>query len=233
MVQIAIAENDDFYVQQLVEYLDRYKQENGINIAVDIFTDGAMLVKRYDKDYNIVLLDIDMPILNGMATAKEIRRIDAAVIIIFITNMAQYAIKGYSVGALDYLLKPITYFAFSQCLQKAIARADKPLAQYITISSGRGIQKLNLQNIYYIESQGNSLLYHTSSGEYKIIGTLKSVEASLKDKSFERGHSGYLINLFHVDAINGDFAIVQGKKLPISRSRKANFMKAFSSYIGG
>ncbi len=231
MVRIAIVDDDDFYVKQLVEYLDRYQQENDIEITVDIFTDGAMLVERYNKDYSIILLDIEMPLLDGMAAAEEIRKVDEAVVIIFITNMAQFAIKGYSVGALDYVVKPIAYFAFSQCLQKAIARARKPPVQYLTISSRNGIQKLNIADIYYIESQGNSLLYHTSSGEHKVTGTLKSVEASLKDKAFERGNSGYLINLRHVDAITDSFAIVHGSKLPLSRSRKGSFIKAFSSFI--
>lgn len=233
MVRIAIVEDDEFYVKQLVEYLERYEQETGIEIIADVFTDGAMLVDRYNKDYSIILLDIEMPILDGMTAAEEIRKVDEEVVIIFITNMAQYAIKGYSVGALDYVLKPIAYFAFSQCLQKAIARVRKPPEQHITISSRAGIRKLNIVDIYYIESQGNSLLYHTSSGEYKVTGTLKNVEESLKDKYFERGNSGYLINLRHVDAIANGFAIVKGVKLALSRSRRGSFMKAFTSFIEG
>ena len=231
MIKVAIVEDDDMYIRQLREYLNLYSSEYCNDIVFDVFTDGAMLVERYDKTYNIIFMDIDMPILDGMEAAEEIRKIDDEVIIMFITNMAQYAIRGYAVGAFDYVLKPISYFAFSQCLSKAIARMRKMAAQYITVRINRGIQKLNVSDIKYIESRKHMLVYHTFAGEIVTAGTMKSAEADLKSMNFARSHNEYLINLAHVSAICDGCAIVNGKQVPLSRSRKASFEALFVSYI--
>lgn len=231
IVRIAIVEDDKTYADQLIEFLGRYQVDNGLKITYDLYTNGAMLTQPYDKEYGIIFMDIDMPVMDGMSAAKEIRKVDGTVIIIFITNMAQYAIKGYSVNALDYLLKPIGYFAFSQCLNKAITRLSKLEDQYIAVCVNRRMQKINLTDIYYIESMKHTLTFYTSHGEYVTNSTLKVMEASLADKFFARGGSGFLINLRHVDAIRDGCAIVRGKPIPLSRSRKASFEKALINYI--
>ena len=87
-------------------------------------------------------MDIEMEFMNGMDAATKIREVDREVIIIFITNMAQYAIQGYAVYALDYVLKPISYFAFSQKLQRAVGRMKKRKERYINIVSKNGVNKV-------------------------------------------------------------------------------------------
>ena len=107
------------------EYVRRYTRQYGTEFEVTVFADGVDILEDYRAVYDIIFLDVEMKHLDGMTTAERIRQMDADVILIFITNMAQYAIRGYSVGALDYVLKPVPYFAFSQQLLKAVARLEK------------------------------------------------------------------------------------------------------------
>ena len=173
-----------------------------------------------------------MKFMDGMSAAEEIRKVDTEVVIIFITNMAQYAIRGYAVDALDYVLKPVSYFAFSQRLNRAIGRMKKREQKVITVNIKGGAVRINIANIYYIESQGHTLVLHTILGDYESQGTMKEVEEKLADLNFCRGNKGYLINLQHVDGIQDGCAVVKGEPLLLSRSRKKEFMEALANYWG-
>ena len=141
--------------------------------------------------------------------------------------MAQYAIRGYAVDALDYVLKPVSYFAFSQRLSRAIGRMKKRETKMIMVSMKGGTVRINIANIYYIESQGHTLILHTILGDYETTGTMKEMEEKLADMNFCRGNKGYLINLAHVDGITDGCAMVKGEQLVLSRARKKEFMASF------
>lgn len=125
MIRIAIVEDEVRYQEQLIEFLRKFEQDRGENIEVEIYSDGDEIVENYKAQFDIILMDVQMQFMDGMSAAEEIRKMDTEVVIIFITNMAQYAIKGYEVDALDYVLKPISYFPFSQRLNRAIDRMKK------------------------------------------------------------------------------------------------------------
>ena len=113
MKHIAVVEDDSSASQQIQNYLSLYQKENEQEFSVTVFADGLSILEDYHPIWDIILMDIEMPLMDGMTAAKCIRELDQSVIIIFITNMAKYAIKGYEVGALDFVLKPVSYFAFS------------------------------------------------------------------------------------------------------------------------
>lgn len=152
--------------------------------------------------------------------------------IIFITNMTQYAIRGYEVDALDYILKPVSSFAFCQKLWKAIGRMRKRESKYLTVSVKGGMVRLNVEDIYYVESVGHNLIYHTASEDYIVSGTMKKAEEELQDQDFSRGNKCYLINLKHVDGIKEKCAVVRGNMLQISRPRMSSFMQDLTRYWG-
>ena len=224
MIKIAIVEDEQLYAKQLHEYLRKYEKENGEAIEVTIYSDGDQIVEKYQSQYDIILMDIEMKFMDGMSSAEEIRKIDTEVVIIFITNMTQYAIRGYAVDALDYVLKPVSYFALSQRLNRAIGRMRKRESKMIMVNMKGGIVRLNIANIYYIESQGHTLILHTILGDYETSGTMKEMESKLLGMNFCRGNKGYLINLQHVDGISDGCAIVKDEKLILSRARKKEFM---------
>lgn len=230
MLNVAIVEDDALYAKQLEEYLRKYEAEHKEPIEITVFSDGDQIVQKYRSQFDIILMDIEMKFVDGMTAAEEIRKIDSEVVIIFITNMAQYAIRGYAVDALDYVLKPISYFAFSQKLVRAISRMRKRESKAILVNMKDGVVRVNLGNIYYIESQGHTLVLHTILGNYETMGTMKGMEEKLSGLNFSRGNYGYLINLQHVDDVCEGCAMVKGEKLALSRTRKKKFMEDLTKY---
>ncbi len=232
MIRVAIVEDETHYKDQLVEFLQKFEQELGEHIEISTYADGDEFVEDFRAQFDIILMDVQMRFMDGMSAAEEIRKMDSEVVIMFITNMAQYAIKGYAVDALDYILKPISYFQFSQRLNRAIERMKRREKHYITIKIKGGVKRFQISDIYYIESQGHKLIFATKTGEVETSGTMKELEAQLAGYHFFRGNKGYFINLEHVEGMNDIFAIVKGKELLISRPKRKAFMEALSNYWG-
>ncbi len=232
MIKIAVVEDDERYVSKLLQYLETYKKEEKEDFLIKVYRDGCDIVTNYKAQYHIILMDIQMKFVDGMTAAEEIRKKDSDVIIIFITNIPQYAIRGYEVGALDYILKPVSYFVLHKKLKRAIVRLQKTNQQYIIIPVKGGIKREYTSNIYYIESKGHNLIYHTKNGIYLSNGTLKNVEELLTQTHFSRGNNRYLINLEHVEAIENNCAIVKGEHLLLSRTRRNSFMQKLTNYWG-
>lgn len=232
MIRIAVVEDEQMYVEQITGYLRRYEDEQKEELQITVYRDGDGITAEYKAQFDIIFMDIQMKFVDGMTAAEEIRRKDAEVIIIFITNMTQYAIRGYEVNALDYVLKPVTYFAFSQKLGRAVSRIKRRGSTYIVIQIKGGIVRLNAADIYYIESAGHNLIYHTAGAEYISAQTMKQAEEQLEAMSFSRANKCYLINLEHVEGIQDKCAVVKGDKLQISRPRMSDFMQELTKYWG-
>lgn len=233
MLKVAIVEDETEYRELLCDYLKQFEREIKEQIDISLFADGEEIVMPYSGQYDIVLMDIEMKHMDGMMTAEEIRKYDKEVIIIFITNMAQYAIGGYAVDALDYVLKPISYFAFSQRLLRARSRMKKRAEKYINIVSKTGVNKVAISEIIWIESQGHRLIYHAKDCTYvSTTVSMKEITNELSGDHFYRCNRSYLVNLAHVKAIKDSWAILSSGKVLISRSKKADFTKALTYYSG-
>lgn len=233
MLEIAIVEDEESYRNTLCEYLRKYETETEEEIHISVFTDGDEIVENYAAKFDIILMDIEMQFVNGMEAARKIRESDTSVIIIFITNMAQYAIQGYEVDALDYVLKPISYFAFSQRIKRAVGRMKKREEHYINIVSKNGVNKVAVSEIGWIESEGHRLTYHAKDQVYEsTLHSMKEIEKQLEDYNFYRCNKGYLVNLAHVKAIRDGWAILTNGQVMISRAKKSDFQKALTTYAG-
>lgn len=230
MLRIAVVEDEDCQ-EQIARYLKRYAQERERHLEIRYFTDGDMIVEAYKPVYDIVLMDIQLPLLDGFSAAELIRKKDPEVIIIFITNMVQYAIKGYSVDALDYVVKPLSYFPFSQFMDRALNRLQRREARYISINIPRGFQKLNAADIYYVESQDHAITYYTRNGDYRFHGRMRDEEKRLEPYGFLRCHSSFLVNPIHVDGIQEGNIRIAGRLLPVSRSQKKAFFEALAANL--
>lgn len=230
MIRIAVVEDEELYISQLLKYLEKYQKEEKEEFSIRVYRDGDGITTDYQAQYDLILMDIQMKFVDGMTAAEEIRKVDSEVVIIFITSMTQYAIRGYEVGALDYILKPVSYFAFSQKLKRALTRLKRSGKQYVVISVKGGVKRMEVSDIYYIESEGHNLVYHTSEGIFLSGDTMKNMEASLRDFHFARGNKGYLINLEHVEGIKDKCAVVKGEHLLLSRPRMNAFMKELTKY---
>lgn len=142
MIRIALVEDEAEVRAQLQGYVQRHTRQYGTEFAVTEFADGMELLDDYRPVYDILFLDVEMKHLDGMETARRVRELDKDVIIVFITNMAQYAIGGYAVGALDYVLKPVPYFAFSQQLRKAEEQLRRRARHYLALPVEGGMRRL-------------------------------------------------------------------------------------------
>lgn len=233
LIRIAIVEDEAESAHKLEEFLQHYSRERGCEIKSRAFSDGEELVRGYRPEYDIILMDIQLQEMDGMTAAELIRAQDPEVMIIFITNMAQYAIRGYAVDALDYVLKPVSYFAFSQRMDRALDRLGRRRTHYLAIPVKGGSQKLDVGQIRYVESRGHTLIFHMKRGEILSNGTMKEMEDLLEQYGFCRCNKGYLLNLDYVDGIQDGCALVGEDQLLISRGRKAPFMEALANYMGG
>lgn len=231
MIRVAIVDDDPQYVSCLKEFLERYQRERGEKLKVTVFTDGDEIAIGYKAEYDIILMDVEMRFMDGMTAAEEIRKVDPQVVIIFITNMAQYAIKGYTVDALDYVLKPVTYFAFTQRIDRALSRMENRARKFIVLNLRGGAKKLDVSRLYYVEVRDHVLLYHTADGEFSVTGSMKEVEESLRGSAFFRCNKGYLVNLEHVEGFRGECAVVGGETVQVSRARKKEFLDALNDYM--
>lgn len=235
MIRIAIVEDDETYIAVLKEYLTRYEQEFQIRFHIRTYSDGLDIISDYSADYDIILLDIQMKHMNGMTAAEKIRLLDENVAFIFITSTVQFAVQGYLVDALGYVLKPVPYLAFSQILSKAVKQTQqRRIIEYMTIDVEGGSLRLELSQIYYLESQKHHIIVHTKKGRYLTGGPMKKAENQLTPKGFSKCHNAYLVNLAHVTGVLQNNAVLtDSTQLPISRTRKKSFMTSLTNYLGG
>lgn len=232
MLNIAIVDDEKAYIDQIQDYITQYGQEKNREIQTEAFFDGNSLLDGDSRRFDIILLDIEMGEKNGMDVAREIRKTDQDVVIVFITNMAQYAINGYEVGALDYVLKPINYYTFSVRLERAVSRVKIRQSDEILLNLPDGIKRLKVDRIHYIEVQNRMLHYHTEDGIFIVRGTLQGAEELLRESHFVRCNHWYLVNLQHVSEIRKNLVIVAGDELEISRRNKTAFLSALTDYMG-
>ncbi len=233
MYHIAIVEDEAAFAAQLQEYLEKYQEEHDVRFKISVFGDGEEILKDYQPLYDIILLDIEMPKVNGMQAAEQIREQDADVTLMFITNMAGYAIKGYEVGALDFVMKPVNYYTFSMKLTRVLKRTRQKARQEILLTLPDGVKKLNVQQIYYVEVQNRILYYHTDEGVFTMRGTMQSVEQMLSPYSFVKCNHWYIVNLKYVSQVRKNTAIVAGHELEVSRRNRTAFLQALTEYVGG
>ena len=217
MAKIAVVEDNDAMREQLCGFIAQYARESGRQLDVTAFADGAEIVDPYRPGFDIIFLDIEMPTLGGMPTAERIRQVDPDVVLVFVTNMAQYAIRGYEVDALDFVLKPVSYYQFSTKLERALQRIQRRRGGQIALQVGGGVQLLNTDDILYLETRDRLLHY----------------EKELAPYHFARCNQCYLVNLRHVTGVQNDFVQIGQEQLEISRRQRVAFLAAVAAYVGG
>ena len=237
MINIALVEDEQLAMQSLQRVLDVYAKENGVAINATHFVDAVSFLAEYEKNhrrFDIVFMDIEMPLLNGMDAAFKLREMDQQIIIIFVTNMSQYAVHGYEVDALYYIMKPINYQNTAQKLKKALAILSANDSAEIVVAQSNGIIRLSSKTVMYIEIISHKLIYHTTDGNYTAYGTLSKLEEQLRPHHFFRCNSCYLVNARYIASINGRIITLQNAEtLQISHPKKKQFMTDITNWLGG
>lgn len=233
MIRVAIVEDEKDCMEVLKDYLRKYSAKTGTKFSIDWFANGVNFIGNYEPVYDVIYMDILMPHLDGMEAAKKLRQYDGKAALIFVTNMAQYAVKGYEVDALDFIVKPVKYYDFEMKLQKALNYIEKQRSQALLIDLGDVKRRISLFEIYYIEIVDHTLIIHTTQGAFNTRGRLKRMAEELKEHNFEVCHQSYLVNLRHVLEIHPDHIIVGQDQVPMSRRCKKPFLKRLTNYLGG
>lgn len=234
MIRIAIVEDDARNRALLADHLARYERSHEQAFEVSAFTDGREILANFKPVYDIVLLDIQMAHVDGMTTAKRIRGVDPDVVLVFITNSPQYAIDGYQVSALSYLLKPVSYAVFSGEMDRCLAQVSKREHGFLMLAAGTEQHRVDIAEIVYVESIKHRLVVHTTQREYSFVGSLKSFEQDLAEKDFFRSNNCYLVSLRHVTGVQQSTCAMRGGDLlQVSRPRKKAFLEALSDYVAG
>lgn len=227
MIRIALVDDEAQHRAALEKHLAAYFRGREEPFQCVPFSDALDLLSNYDFSYDIIFLDIDMKLSNGMEAAKRLRKIDGQVALIFETQLAQYAVEGYLVDAVGYLVKPIEYYALSLVMTKALSSLKKArqTKKIIVTEENRKIV-IDAADIRYIEVLNHMLIHHTVHGDRRDWNSLNQLEKELAPFSFFRCHRCYLINLRQVTGVDTskDEVLIGDTRLPISRGKKAALM---------
>ncbi len=233
MLGIAIVEDDGEHAALLESFIRKYAEERQIQVSVQRFHDAVTFLDQYRAEYQIVFMDIMMPMLDGMEAAKLLRQKDSTVVLVFVTTMRQYAVQGYEVDACDFLVKPVTYPEFALKFTRILSKVPSEAASgsEVFLKTENSFVRLASRDILYIEVSGHYCIYHTVSGDYRRYQTMKSAESSLPAGSFARCNNYLLVNLAHVSRMDGMEVRVGDKALPVSYPRRKAFADAVARYM--
>ena len=232
MWNIAIIEDEEAMSNQLVSYFAKFGKDYNESFSFAIFNNAETFLKNYKKEYSVVLMDINLPRMNGMECVKKLREIDDTVLVIFVTNLSQFAVDGYEVKAFDFVVKPISYYNFSLKLKRALSHLSSLNNYELIISTKDKKYFININQLIYIEIRNHTIIYHLVNEEIKGSGTLKSLYTNLKKHHFAFCNQCYLVNLAFVKGIDDGFLLINNEKIRIASSRKKSFMQELTAYIG-
>lgn len=232
MIRVAIVEDQEAERSHMRECLDFVAQKEGVQFQVTEFTNGLAFIGSFEPVYDIVLMDIEMPGMDGMQAARSMRAVDESVILIFVTSMAQYAVEGYSVDALDFVVKPVNKYSFAIKMKRAVARVPKRAEEYIPVKCDGEVRQVEVSSIFFLDMDGHYVVYHTAEGDFAEYGTLKEANAKLHRDYFVPVNRSCLVNLYHVSAVGKEQVTAGGRQLDISRPQRKHFLAAMSSFMG-
>jgi len=233
MLRLAVVEDDDRQAQVLTEYAARYGKERQIEVVCDRFQNGLLFLEAYRGNYDAILLDIAMPLMDGMECAKRLRTLDEQVPIIFITSMAQYAIKGYEVEAMAFMIKPVSYGEFGMKMDRIVRRLHTRQAATYAIPQKDGTKVVDVSDIYYVEVLSHNLIFHTRTGVFETYGKLGALEKDTRFSGFIKPSPSHLVNCSHIANIGKDTLEVGGDTVPLSRRRRKECLEKLARVIGG
>lgn len=231
--KVVILEDEPAAAEKLKKYLLSYGIEKKVKYSVKVYNTVREFEAASDS-FDLALIDIELPDGNGFESAVRLRERDCDVMIVFVTNMAQYALNGYEVEAFDFIVKPISFYNFSVKLDRAMLKLrserqtkEKTIQLKTTDSL---VVVLHVPDIYYVEVINHTLVYHTATGDYEVYGSIVKAATELEGYDFEFCNRCYLVNLARVKGVKGFEVTVEGYTLQISHLKKKPFMKKLNDY---
>ena len=236
MIRIGICDDCTAFLNQTKFMLDHWDAPVACGIITELFEDGdALLSAHTQKPFDIILLDIVMPLLNGIETARELREKDKTVKIVFLTSSAEFAVDSYTVKASNYLLKPINPDSLFACLDELLSEIQNT-AKYRIVRGVDATHRIALSDIEYVEAQLKHVAFFLKGNRvvespepfYTYENTL------MLDDGFFKCHRSYIVNIHHIDNYShSEIVMGSGRRIPISRSCQKNFETAYFRVVFG
>ena len=235
-MRIAACDDDLKFLQELSGLLNQYGEEYHCHIEYKTYTNPLELVSQIEKGihYDVILLDVFMPGINGIQCAKDIRMFDNFVKIVFLTSSTEFAIESYAVRAYQYILKPVqkeNLFLTLRLLEKEAETVEKNI---FVLKSKTGITKISLSKLEYCEVINRKIILHLSNGE-ECECNLRMNELEEKLKNFEmflKPHRSFLINMDYIQTMTTHCIIMEcGMKIPVPREKYAQIKQAYMEYV--
>ena len=233
-MKISVCDDDSQELERISSFLDTYKRESKVPLTYKTFQSATELISSISSgDYDILLLDILMPGINGMQAAHEIRAFDAGVKIAFLTSSPEFAVESYAVKAYDYILKPVSKDKLFSILDAVIAEELKPL-EGLTVKTQSGMARILFSRLAFVEIMNKKLYFHLADGSVReVSASLASFEEELLARAeFVKVHRSYIVNLWQVGELGSKELITHaGKTVPISRLLYGKVREAYMRHL--
>ena len=233
MRNIAIVEDNDNDASLLESHIKQISETEKVAFNVQRFHSATEFLKDFKPIYSIILLDVEMPGMNGVEASVEIRKVDKTCSLIFVTNLIQYAQKGYEVDAVAYLIKPVQYFDFALKFKKALDVYSLNENKDFTVKSTKGECRISTSKLIYVEVSRHRLYYHMVDEVLEVAGTISKAEEELRKFGFLKCNQCYLINPRFISRIHGFDITLGNETLLISRPRKKQFLEELANWYSG
>lgn len=235
MIKIAICDDQDIFREIMQEKISTVCRNDGIEIEIDCYKSGNDLIKNLKKDnfvYDILFLDILMNGIDGIETAKEIRKFDSRIQIILCTSSKDYILEGYEVEAIGYFLKDEDDDRLLKIFKRALKKTNRIYEEYVLLNLKSSIRTVYLKDIEFIEVTNRTLSVHTKNEIIEFNGKMQEMIDKLKDKNFIQTHRSYLVNISKIKDITQSTIILKsGKEILLSRLRSKVVREAYLEYI--
>jgi DNA-binding LytR/AlgR family response regulator len=238
MIHIALCDDQvkiTTYIEGMTLELSRLKS---IDVGIDVFFDGTTLNRHIElgSRYDLIFLDIEMKIMNGVETAKRIRAVDSDVLLIYVSSHENYWKDLFEVEPFRFISKPINKKEFAECFYKACEKLKRSHV-FFEFKYNRELIKIKINDIVYFESYKRTIYLYTNSGEtYKFYGKLTAVEQAIQEKNatFLRIHQSDLVNYRYIKKVGVDSVVLyDGNELLISAKRQKEIKKKYCDLVGG